>query len=83
MMVGIVFAALAIAWMLGLTVAVLFQLVALTRAWFEMPATCSSAADNSDHWKEKCEEALRGRDLVSAISFGSYLCLSLQPKSAR
>ena len=33
--------------------------------------------------KEKCEEALTGRDLVSAISFGSYLCLSLQPKSAR
>lgn len=31
MMVGIAFAALAIAWMLALTVAVVFQLVALTR----------------------------------------------------
>ena len=46
-MVGIVFAALAIAWMLALTVAVVFQLVALTRAWFEMPATCSWAADKT------------------------------------
>ena len=33
--------------------------------------------------KEKCEEVLTGRDLVSAVSLGSYLCLSLQPKSAR
>jgi hypothetical protein len=47
MMVGIAFAALAIAWMLALTVAVVFQLVALTRVWFEMPATCSSAADKT------------------------------------
>src|SRR5262249_54746399 len=28
------------------------------------------------------EEALRERDLVSAISFGSYLCLSPRPKPA-
>ena len=46
-MVGIVFAAFAIAWMLALTVAVMFQLVALTRAWFEMPATCSWDADKT------------------------------------
>jgi hypothetical protein len=56
-MVGIAFAAFAIAWMLALTVAVVFQLVALTRAWFEMPATCSSLSSRQIDLKERAAAA--------------------------